>query len=353
MPWGYLVSTVFMGVWVLAVMAVRRPPRPLTTAFFYLGFVNELPFLAAYWLIGSTALAGAQGDLNTTIGWLAFAISLVTLGGLTVLAVRALPTGRVIRQALAEQSGPLPAHPRIRVSVLPTLLWPFLRRRFDVRRTPNLRYGDAELNTLDLYRHRARGSSRPVFVHLHGGGFVGGRKNQESLPLIYHLARSGWLCISANYRLSPAASRLDQLDDVRKIINWVHGEAHRYGGDPETIVLAGGSAGAYLAARATLTSPEPAIKAVVMLYAGYGDLATTTVPPDTPPFLIIHGTHDVLIPVEQARRFAAHLRTRSPNPVVYAELPDAGHTFDIYHSLRSRAVTEGTRAFLGKVLTTR
>ncbi|WP_020577545.1 hypothetical protein [Actinopolymorpha alba] len=111
MPWGYLISAAFPGVCVLAVIAARRSPRPPATAFFHLGFVNEAPFLAAYWLIGTTALAGAQGDLNTAVGWLAFAISLMTLGGLTVIAVRALPAGRVVTQALAEQLGPHPTHP--------------------------------------------------------------------------------------------------------------------------------------------------------------------------------------------------------------------------------------------------
>jgi len=231
------------------------------------------------------------------------------------------------------------------------LLWPSLRRRFDVRRTANVRYGDANLNTLDLYRRRHAGAEdRPVFVHLHGGGFVGGRKNQESLPLIYHLARSGWWCVSANYRLSPAASRHDQLADVRKIIAWVREHAHRYGADPDTIVLAGGSAGAYLAARAILPRAEPGIKAVVMLYGGYPDLARIDVSPGTPPFLIMHGTHDTLMPVGVARQFAARLRTRSSSPVVYAELPGAGHTFDIFHSPRSRAVVEAAQAFLDAVV---
>jgi dipeptidyl aminopeptidase/acylaminoacyl peptidase len=40
------------------------------------------------------------------------------------------------------------------------------------------------------------------------------------------------------------------------------------------------------------------------------------------------------VPVEHARLFVAHLRRTSPNPVVYAELPGAQHSFERFHSLR-------------------
>ena len=352
MPFGYLISALVSATCVLAALAPRRSPHPLAMACFVLGFINELPFLATYALIASTWLAAAEGDLTTPVGWIAFAIDVLALAGLVVLVARALPTGDVLDRALATQLGPPPAQgSTVRVPVLPMLLWPFIRRRLDVRRTANLRYADARANTLDLYRYRAAGSARPVFVHLHGGAFAGGRKNQESLPLIYHLARQGWLCISANYRLRPA-SRHDQLTDVARILGWVRENVERYGGDPSTIVLAGGSAGAYLAARATLTNDDTAIKATIMLYAYYGDLDAVDARPGTPPFLVIHGTHDALVPVEAARQFAGQLRRRSPSPVVYAELPGAGHTFDIFHSPRSRAVVRGIAGFLAQIRVT-
>ena len=358
MPIGYLTSAILPGVCVLATLAPRRSPGVLATACFLLGFINELPFLAAYLLIASTVLAAAEGDLNTPVGWVAFAISLLTLAGLAALVVRALPTGAVFERALAEHMDP-PTTPTARVPLAPMLLWPFFRRRFDVRRIANVRYADARLNTLDVYRHRARASGRPVFVHLHGGAFAGGRKNQESLPLIYHLARQGWICVSANYRRSPAASRQDQVADVGKVIGWVHERINGYGGDPSTIVLAGGSAGAHLAASATLRAVDRSIRATVMLYAYYGDLGTIDAPrggwargaggrgkQGAPPFLVIHGANDTLVPVEDARRFVERLRATSPSPVIYAELPGAGHAFDIFHSPRSRAVIAGTDAFL-------
>ena len=50
---------------------------------------------------------------------------------------------------------------------------------------------------------------------------------------------------------------------------------------------------------------------------------------DAPPFLVIHGDRDTLVPVADARRFVAELRAVSESPVLYAELAGAEHAFDI------------------------
>ena len=57
--------------------------------------------------------------------------------------------------------------------------------------------------------------------------------------------------------------------------------------------------------------------------------------PDAPPFFVIHGANDTLVPVEQARSFVAMLRAESKNPVAYAELPGAQHAFEIFDSPRT------------------
>jgi acetyl esterase/lipase len=49
--------------------------------------------------------------------------------------------------------------------------------------------------------------------------------------------------------------------------------------------------------------------------------------------------------VEDARRFVEQLRSTSSNPVVYAELPGAQHSFDLFHSIRFEAVVDGVEAF--------
>jgi acetyl esterase/lipase len=67
---------------------------------------------------------------------------------------------------------------------------------------------------------------------------------------------------------------------------------------------------------------------------------------DAPPFFVLHGQNDTLVPVAVARTFVAALRAVSPSPVAYAELPLAQHAFDVLASLRSRATTSGVAAFL-------
>jgi dipeptidyl aminopeptidase/acylaminoacyl peptidase len=71
---------------------------------------------------------------------------------------------------------------------------------------------------------------------------------------------------------------------------------------------------------------------------------------DAPPFLIVHGTHDSMAPTDAARSFARALRETSAAPVVYAELPGAQHSFDIFHSVRTHHMIRGVHRFLAYVL---
>lgn len=54
--------------------------------------------------------------------------------------------------------------------------------------------------------------------------------------------------------------------------------------------------------------------------------------------------------VEDARHFVEQLRRVSSQPVVYAELPGAQHTFDLFHSLRFASVVAGIESFAGWAL---
>jgi len=71
--------------------------------------------------------------------------------------------------------------------------------------------------------------------------------------------------------------------------------------------------------------------------------------PDAPPFFVLHGTHDTLVPVEEARRFAAAFRRVARAPLVYAELPGAQHAFDLFPSVRSLLVIPAVERFLAWV----
>ena len=74
--------------------------------------------------------------------------------------------------------------------------------------------------------------------------------------------------------------------------------------------------------------------------------------PDAPPFFVLHGTDDSLIPVVEAREFVAELRAVSKSPVAYAELPYAQHAFDIFGSPRAHRSAEAVARFLSWVYAT-
>jgi len=71
--------------------------------------------------------------------------------------------------------------------------------------------------------------------------------------------------------------------------------------------------------------------------------------PDAPPFFVVHGANDTLVPVEQARAFVAMLRAESKNPVAYAELPGAQHAFEVFDSPRTIFAASAVHRFLEAV----
>ena len=68
--------------------------------------------------------------------------------------------------------------------------------------------------------------------------------------------------------------------------------------------------------------------------------------PDAPDFFVIHGTHDSLVGVDQARQFVEKLRETSKRSVVYVELHGAQHAFDIFPSIRSAHIVRAIDRYL-------
>jgi acetyl esterase/lipase len=75
----------------------------------------------------------------------------------------------------------------------------------------------------------------------------------------------------------------------------------------------------------------------------------THISEDAPPFFVLHGVNDSLIPVEQARSFAARLREVSRQAVAYAEMPCAQHAFDIFGSPRAAHAAVAVEQFLAEI----
>ena len=70
---------------------------------------------------------------------------------------------------------------------------------------------------------------------------------------------------------------------------------------------------------------------------------------DAPPFLVIHGSGDSVIPVAQARDFVHELRAVSDSMVSYIELPGAGHGFDMTDGARTGSMATAIGLFLDEV----
>jgi len=366
-PVGYLTAGLVAAVPMLLALQPLRSSGALGRLSWILTcVVNESPVLLVYWVLASTALAFAQGDVGSPGGLVALAVAAITPAVAVVLTRRSLQARPMIAAVLDGAPIGQTRSPRVYLAPLP------LAHR-GVERTSNLSYGDAgKLNSLDVYRRALDAPDRaPILIHLHGGGFRGGRKSFESRPLLLRFAGLGWVCISANYRLRPAARFPDFVVDAKRVIAWARAHAAEYGGDPERVVIAGSSAGAHLAATAALTANDPVfqpgfedadttVSACIGMYGYYGavDRARTALPssprdyvhPGAPPFLIAHGTQDTLVPSAGARMLADSLRDVSRHPVVWVELPGAQHSFDLVRSIRFEALLDGIEVFADGVL---
>jgi dipeptidyl aminopeptidase/acylaminoacyl peptidase len=70
---------------------------------------------------------------------------------------------------------------------------------------------------------------------------------------------------------------------------------------------------------------------------------------NAPPFFVLHGENDDVVPHSQARAFTGALRGAGARTVSYAEIPNAHHAFDAIGTLRCQVTAEAVASFLGIV----
>jgi acetyl esterase/lipase len=403
LSWLFLAVSLW-GAWFTynALRPMMSRSRRSIVSFFAGMVTSELAAHHVFWQAVLTGVFVWAGAARAWPGVVGLVVTLVSWAGLGYIVLGARGAENVVERALEEGLGAdyratiLPAvaerlTPRVdwRPLVVPFPIW-----HPDVERVRNVEYariGQLSLK-LDVYRHRDRPVGCPTLLQIHGGAWILGSKNEQGIPLMVHLAARGWTCVSADYRLSPRATFPDHLIDLKRALQWIRERGADYGCDPEFIVVTGGSAGGHLAALVALTANDPeyqpgfetvdtSVAACVAFYGVYDftdrhhvwrhdgllrllerrvmkqPFATARqayekaspiarIRPDAPPFLVVHGTHDTMVPVAEARHFVDVFRRTARSPIAYAEMPGAQHAFEIFRSVRSTLVIHGVERFL-------
>jgi acetyl esterase/lipase len=394
--WFLVASIIGLAFTLNALRPRRRPVFLLGFSFFSAWLTTELALFHLAWQLVATAAFISAGALGSWRGYVGLVLTCGSWIGLAWIVRVSLQTGTVmdtaLHDALAGDYEPPPGTiPWARVLVPNP-------RRPGVLRLRNLSYVDDghRRHRLDMYGPQRPAdqplTGAPVLLQIHGGAWMIGTKEQQGLPLMYQLALNGWICVAINYRLSPRATWPDHLLDCKLALAWVKEHIVEYGGDPDRIVVTGGSAGGHLTAMLGLTANDPrfqpgfesvdtSVRAFVPIYAVYDftdrdgirgtkdplrrslerhvvkrsraddpeafDLASpmSHVRDGVPPCLVVHGELDTLAPVEEARAFVGLLRAVSTEPVAYAELPGAHHAFDVFASIRTVQVVDRIERF--------
>ncbi|KAH7113944.1 Alpha/Beta hydrolase protein [Dactylonectria estremocensis] len=134
--------------------------------------------------------------------------------------------------------------------------------------SPSIRMTDYYIETRDGARIEARAyrpasvyetARLPVYIHLHGGGYLFGTLSSEDAICTRIACGSKVTVVNVNYRHTPEATYPMAWDDAEDAFFWVHDHIHELLGDGHLVLIGGISAGAQLAAALTLkqhTSPN-------------------------------------------------------------------------------------------------
>lgn len=258
---------------------------------------------------------------------------------------------------------------------------PIKKMPADVKLTKDIEYGKVGKRSLklDLYRPTKLKKPVPGLIFIHGGAWKGGDKDIYRIYATRY-AQKGYVAVSISYRLSGEAPFPAAVQDAKCAVRWMRANAGKYGVDPKNICVLGGSAGGHLAMMVGYASDQKQlegggghqkvssrVQAVVNLY-GPCDL---TVPvmrkadvvqeflggkkydkapalykiaspisyltKDDPPTLILHGTLDALVSINQSDKLAKRLKEVAV-PYTYDRLTGWPHVMDIAEPVYKRCL---------------
>ena len=215
----------------------------------------------------------------------------------------------------------------------------------------------------DIYAPNNASGPAALVVYVHGGAWVSGDKasgaGARDIPA---LLDAGFAVAGVNYRLAPDFKFPAMIEDVKCAIRFFRANAAAYGFDPARIGAWGGSAGGHLVSLLGLAGPSAgfdtgqyadyssAVQAVVDMF-GPADLTVdfagaagqlranvfgsfspaaaspvTYASPGDPPFLILHGDQDNVVPLAQSQRLLQALQAAGV-PAELVVVQHAGHSF--------------------------
>lgn len=229
-----------------------------------------------------------------------------------------------------------------------------------------------ERQRLDLYLPESTEGPLPLLIWVHGGGWQNGSK-ENGLPMRQGWTGRGYAVASLNYRLSGHAIFPAQIEDCKAAIRWLRAHASEYGLDPDRFGVWGSSAGGHLVALLGTSGDvkefdvgehldhSSRVQAVCDYYGptdfeafvtrpGYESHASPTSPEakllggtvlenlelaakanpithvtnDDPPFLIVHGDKDSVVPIQQSELLFDALK-KAGRPVHFHTIKGAAH----------------------------
>jgi acetyl esterase/lipase len=231
--------------------------------------------------------------------------------------------------------------------------------------------------TVEITQPQRHTLPAPAVIYLHGGSWIGG--DHETGGFIIHqigdaLNQKGFLVASVNYRLGPDERWPAQIVDAKCAVRYLRANAKALDIDPNEIGIWGHSAGAHLASLVGTAGPDagwdigpylsqPSTVEAVADFAGPSNLVTLgeegvpglvkdnfvsllgPVPPEQvpaelkaaspvtyvskeePPFLILHGDQDPIVPLAQSQELTSAMESVGA-PVSFVVVKGGGHALD-------------------------
>lgn len=215
---------------------------------------------------------------------------------------------------------------------------------------------------MDVYYPSENNGRFAVTMFVHGGGWSSGDKSKGAgaaeLP---ELQRAGFLAVAVNYRLAPDYVFPAMIEDAKCAVRFLRAHADEFNLDPNRIGVFGGSAGGHLVSMLGTTDESAGfdvgeyldqssrVQAVVDMFGpadltvdlegggetvrrAFGDFDLTLASPvtyasaDDPPFLILHGEEDSLVPISQSEELLAKLQAAGV-PAELVPVANAAHGF--------------------------